>query len=356
MARVGEDGFNTSLLNPIPGAVVFFVLGLLLGEFTVGYLGNDTPLFLAKLVIGLASGAVYYALCIQPETGTGKRGVVYLFTNQRWRIGPQGLGFTEGLNATPLPKGVMTVRDEIMQERTMDLGEVDEFTSNDVVASAFSSCNWRILDPYQWQNMEKGDESLRNLVLQSCRDLLMTHRSHATRQDDGVIIERGIIDENKSALADGLRDVINAALKDNRVNPMKNSQLTDEVVEVLSFQIKKVDLPEPVKKALAQRETEPVERQGERVQALSRQEQVNILATTPGGQSSGIDRQMAYLGSLADAGKQGVNLNHLSLAGTITDSIAAIGTNIERGLMALANSRNVPPPAPPAGGTRRRTP
>src|SRR3989344_5041088 len=112
-------------------------------------------------------------------------------------MGPVGMGFFEGLNATPLPRGLMTVQGEDMRERTMDLGDVDEFTTNDVVATANSSANWRVLDPYIWQSIANGDMTLENTIKQTFRDEMMLYRSHATRNKKGKILRGGIIDENK---------------------------------------------------------------------------------------------------------------------------------------------------------------
>src|SRR3989344_3609142 len=156
--------WNRSLLNPIWGSAIFLVLGLLFSEYVLlGWIGNTWSIFAAKMTVSLAFPIIYYLLCLQPEITVGARGVVKLL-GKRIRMGPGGMGFFEGLNATPLPRGLMTVQGEDMRERTMDLGDVDEFTTNEVVATANSSANWRVLDPYIWQSIANGDMTLENTI------------------------------------------------------------------------------------------------------------------------------------------------------------------------------------------------
>lgn len=343
---------NRSLLSPLWGAAVVFILGLLLAHyFVLGWVDNTWPILLAKLVIGIGVAVTYYALCIQPATLVGYRGVVKLL-GKRIRMGPVNadgvsMGFQEGVNATPLPSGLMTVKDEDMRERTMDLGRIDEFTTNDVVATADSSANWRVLDPYIWQSIEDGTKTLENILKQTFRDEMMLHRSHATRRRTktgiGAILKPGIIDEDKNAFSNRVKEKVRERLELSRTDKAKTTLLDDSVVEVVSIQVRMIDLPIEIKSVLIQRENEPIERAVEHTQAQSRRQQVDILtAPDKDGNPSTIDQRLAYMGSLSDADKKGVNMTHFSADATLVSSLTSVLT------AALGNFfRNQTPPAPP---------
>lgn len=313
-------------------AIVALCVGLLsaaIFHWLLWHVGvsNNWPIFFAKIVLWLVVAIVYFTLCIQPPTAVQHRGVVSLF-GKRVRLGPGGLGYREGLNATPLPKGIMTIQDVNTQEQTMDLGEVDEFSKNDVVATADSSANWRIKDPYVWLDIADATATLKNIVLQMFRDVMMDFRSHATRDANDNIVVPGIIDQVKDMLADTIEHKVNQRLEKNRTDAHRNSLLTDEVVEVVSVQIRKMDLPDETKTELNKRENEFIQKDAERIQAESRGNQADIIK-----RGRNVSDEYALAVVLNDAGKTGVEIKQYGVGKSLSeaaDSLAATIVNAFR--------------------------
>ncbi len=307
--------WNRSLLNPLWGSAISLLLGLLFAHYVAfGWLDNTWPIVMAKLVFGFGAGGIYYALCVQPATPIGHRGVVKLLS-KRIRMGPEGMGFLEGINGTPLPVGLMTLESVDVREQTMELGEVDEYTTDNNTATVEGSIQWKIKDPYDWKSVANGDVGLKARALQAVRDVVATHNY------------LGVIKENKEKLSDAIRDEIMRVLREHSADADKETLITDKIVDVPLVQIRSVRLPDQNNVALNQVNVERVEREAEKLQAKSRRQQVDILTRRRSKKPSTIDERLAYMGSLADAGRTGVNMAHFSADQGLVNALTSVVGN-----------------------------
>ena len=317
---------NASLLNPLWGSTVFFIVGILLAHWVLRFIGNEWPFFWAKIMLGLTFALTYYVLCLQDETKTGHRGIVYFFQNTRFRMGPDGLGFLEGPNATPLPKGIMNVKDENTLERTMELGVIDEYSLNDVLVGILASAQWKIIDGYLWQSVEKGEDALRNIIEPTFRDVIMDHFTHAAKRTvNGIETDtKGIIDEKKEEFSDRILQLIRARLDANAQADDK-TLVSSKMVKVISLQARAIRLPETMDASLTQRENEHIEREAGLIQARTRRLQIAELRTRPDGTASDIDEATALSAMLVDDEKEGAENINLTIGKSVAEALTSAG-------------------------------
>jgi len=316
------DGFplNSSLFSPIPGALVVFVIMLLGGWLGLGWLGNRWPFVTAKILIAILPAVAYYAICLQPSTQAGYRGIGYFFGQRRFRLGPDGLGLLEGPNATALPRGIITIKDEDVRERTMDLGTIEEYSLNDVVVKVAGSMQWQIIDGAEWKSLADGETAVKNVVFPAFRDVMMEHYSHGAKRNGADT--KGIIDENKEEFSEKILQRIRRVLEENARDSSKQTRITSKLVRVNSVQAKEIRLPKEMDTALTQREVEPVEREAGLIQAETRRLQIEKLKTRPDGTvTEDIDDSTALSVMLVDDEKTGAENINLTVGKAITDAV-----------------------------------
>lgn len=291
------------------------IVGLPVSNFIIEHLPMGGP-FGLKLIIALALGGLYL-LWVSHNTPTKNKGAVFAFDTYPVRMGSQGKGFTQGLNATPLGSPFFTVKDMSVAEKTVPFDQTSAFTEDNILSMVDGTYQSFIDDPYDTYNAEKGADALHSLIVRSTRS--------AVDQYSAI----NLIKENKEVLSNKILTKVRAELASG------SAPWGLGVTDIL--RINHIRLPAKFEEALQKVEQEKVEGKYEQTQAERRREQANELIKL------GIRPDVAYAGALVDAEKSGASLQNITIhgmegLGPLADDLGALG----RGLTDFAKTKVEP--------------
>jgi hypothetical protein len=143
-------------------AIVSFVVGLFIGQALMSHVPGAYFL-IAKLVVGFAVCGAWLTW-VSYNTPTAHKSAVFFFGTLRFRMGPEGKGLMEGLNATPLGWPFFTVEDKYAQEKTIEFKQTKAYAKGNIPVKLQGTFNPFIDDVYKTYNIKlrvrKGTEEV----------------------------------------------------------------------------------------------------------------------------------------------------------------------------------------------------
>lgn len=281
--------FNTSFRLAVAA-------GLLIG-FIVAMLATPFLPLLAKGVVAVTIAALYVLWVYHKTPTNNKTAVLFLKGGARVRMGPNGKGFNEGLNAMPLGWPFFIAEDKSTSQTNEEFRQMKAYSKDKQPVFLEGTFNLFIDDiyaTYNIENIEEAKETVRATVLKWLR----------------------AVPENYNA-----KDLVE---HDTNGNPMKNvlarEAYTHTQAELSSrnpigynvrptINIVEISLDADFEKALKNIAREEVEGQHEEVQVRRRLEQLAKV------KAEGVNPDMAAAFVQVEAEKPGAKINTINIPG-----------------------------------------
>lgn len=305
------DRISKWLIGGLLNAAYGIIIGMYLGRWIVSLTGihsDKAPIALAVML------AITFVVVSMHNTKTAHKGVLYVL-GMRLRVGPGGLGYTEGWVIPFLPWPLAFVEDVDCRELSMKFKDMPVYSVENVLAHLDSLLQFQVVDPYVFLSSATPIQALESIALTGTRT---------------EISERKLDDlpKSKSDIGDNVQDEIREAFHADpeTPGPIKWG------IKLLLYRIEHVSLPADYETAKRRIVTEPVERIAEMTQTDARRDQIKKLV-----EEAGLDPNHAAVIALKDAGKDNVQVISVIGFEGIGDSLKKFGE---------AAKRFVTPPAP----------
>lgn len=307
-------------------AIISFALGLLIGQAIMSHIPGAN-LFIAKLAIGIAvSGAwltwVYY------NTPTAHKSAVFFFGTKRFRMGPGGKGFMEGLNALPLGWPFFTVEDKYAQEKTISFKQEKAYAKGNIPVKLDGTFNPYIDDIYATYNIkrrvrkgvvEENTDDFDGEVKDAITSLVIKHIRVSVEEftPERLISQElnveGNVEATKKILAERALKQINEELDEKadwgwRVKP--------------TLQINHIEIDAPYETSLENIEKARRDIESSKILLNGRLEQIDLA-------KQHMDPNLAAAFAQVEAGKPGATITTIN-----TPGIHALGESIGKGVEA----------------------
>ncbi|MEK7613186.1 MAG: SPFH domain-containing protein [Patescibacteria group bacterium] len=272
----------------------FIAIGLSFTNASLGWFGN---------VLIMLMVATLYVLWVYHNTPTQHMTAVFLFGTWRWHMGPEGNGFTEGLNAVPLGYPFVILEDKFSGERTETFEQTQAYTADNVVAMLSGTYQVYMYDIYETYNIgpPSGKEEPKD-ALKSVNSAILKHIRTAPESFTAVELisqEAGI--SGKSKVAKEAYEKAHAELEGPdakwgyQISPM--------------LQINHISLPGEYDTALRKVSQETIEGDAEVVQVRRRIQQIEMF------KNSGITPDLAAALAQVEVEKPGATVTTFNVPG-----------------------------------------
>lgn len=279
------------------GVLRGILLGIIVG-FPVSYpLTRILPNpFVGQLVFA-ALIAVLYVLWTFHNTPTKHKTAIRLFQTKRIRFGPQGKGYTEGVNCMLLSWPFFYPEDKPVAETTHRFDQMLAYSDDRVPVKVSGTFNSVIDDVYATYNISYTDATAATV---SMVEKWIRAKVEDFSAEELVSQEAGT-NSAKILLSTEAYEAAHAEL----TGP--DAPWGRDITKAL--QINHIRLDETFESALRQREQEVIEGQSEKIQIERRLEQIDAL------KAKGVSADLAASFAQVEAGKPGAQLHTINIPG-----------------------------------------
>ncbi len=279
------------------GVLRGILLGIIIG-FPLSYpLARMLPNpFVGQLILALLLAALY-VLWTFHNTPTKHKTAIRLFETKRVRFGPQGKGYTEGLNCMLLGWPFFYPEDISIAETTHRFDQMLAYSDDRVPVKVSGTFNSVIDDVYATYNISDANAIAATVS--------MVEKWIRAKVEDfsaeGLVSQEAGTSSAKILLSTEAYEAAHAEL----TGP--DAPWGRDITKAL--QINHIRLDETFEAALRQREQEIIEGQSERIQIDRRLEQIDAL------KAKGVSPDLAATFAQVEAGKPGAQLHTFNIPG-----------------------------------------
>lgn len=300
-ATSGGSLFNTSfVLAVVFGLALGYFLGVPLTRKVASMIGLRST-FLVHWVTAISVAAVYVAW-VYHNTPTNHKTALLFFGTSRFRVGPGGFGFEEGLNAMPLGWPFFTPVDKDVSQFVEEFKQMKAYSQDKQPVKITGTFRRYIDDIYATFNVNNKsgteEEAVQELVSLTLKQIRAA--AEAFPAEDLVSQEANGGTSTKDLLATRAFDKVQTDLSGGNWFGYN----------IMPIQVNEIDLDPDFEKALKAKSREEKEGEAEKVQVKRRLEQIKDLT------DQGINPDHAAAIAQVEAEKPGAKINTLNLPGS----------------------------------------
>lgn len=281
------------------GVLRGILLGIIIGFPVSSPFVRMLPVpFVGQLTVAVLIAALY-VLWTYHKTPTRHRTAILLFDAKRLRFGPEGKGYTEGLNCMLLGWPFFYPTDKVSAEQTLVFNQEKAYSKDNIVVMFNGTVNLFLDDVYNTyniQSLEQAIAAVTSMVLKWIR----------TGAEKYTAIE--LVSQEANG-ADSIRGILAKWACEQVQRELSGPDAAWGYNITSTLQISHISLDGAYEGALRQVEQEKVEGQFEKTQIDRRLEQIDAL------KAKGINADLAATFAQVEAGKPGAQLHTFNIPG-----------------------------------------
>lgn len=299
-ATSGGSLFNTSFLLAIVfWLAVGYLFGVPFSRWTASALGlSGLSILHSGITIAIAAAGMVW---VTHNTPTNHKTAVLFFGTARFRVGPRGNGFEEGLNALPLGWPFFVAHDRNVNQFVEKFDQMKAYSQDRQPVRISGTFRRYIDDIYAAYNINNADGQETEAVQELVSTTLGYIRDGA---EDFTAVQ--LISEHPGGSGPTKKVLAESAYEKVQAYLAGANTIGYNITPIL---INEVDLDPDFEKALKAKSREEVEGEAEQVQIERRLKQIDTL------KEKGVNADLAASVAQVEAEKPGAKINTINIPG-----------------------------------------